>query len=142
MTEVLLVLPFFRVSIDLFRVHCSKNKQIQEQLQTETIIVGNFNWYFFQRGTLQEEIDRLATKGEFISEHRLLRLFRGICDGVRALHQASPVPLAHRDIKPGNVLLSDNGTPIIMDFGSMAPARLEVKGRSQALAVQDLAAEK
>ena len=41
-----------------------------------------------------------------------------------------------RDIKPGNVLLSDNGTPIIMDFGSMAPARLEVKGRSQALAVQ------
>ncbi|XP_033640038.1 serine/threonine-protein kinase 16-like [Asterias rubens] len=105
---------------------------------TEVLIVLPF----FRRGTLQDELDRLATKGEFISEHRLLRLFRGMCDGVRALHQASPVPLAHRDIKPGNVLLSDNGTPVIMDFGSMAPARLEVKGRSQALAVQDLAAEK
>ncbi|XP_022080017.1 serine/threonine-protein kinase 16-like isoform X2 [Acanthaster planci] len=97
---------------------------------------------FFRRGTLQEELDRLAHRGEQIPEPRLLRLFRAICDGVKALHHASPVPLAHRDLKPGNVLLSDNGTPVIMDFGSMAPARLEVKGRSEALAVQDLAAEK
>lgn len=28
------------------------------------------------------------------------------------------VPYAHRDIKPGNVMLADDDTPILMDFGS------------------------
>lgn len=28
------------------------------------------------------------------------------------------VPYAHRDIKPGNIMLSDDDSPILMDFGS------------------------
>ena len=42
----------------------------------------------------------------------------------------------YRDLKPGNVMLSDRGTPVIMDFGSMAVAKMEIKGRSQAVALQ------
>ncbi|KAK7050835.1 Serine/threonine-protein kinase env7 [Paramarasmius palmivorus] len=52
------------------------------------------------------------------------------------------VPYAHRDIKPGNVMIADDGvTPILMDFGSTMKARIPIENRSQALLQQDIAAE-
>ncbi|RSH80238.1 uncharacterized protein EHS24_008811 [Apiotrichum porosum] len=51
------------------------------------------------------------------------------------------VPYAHRDIKPGNIMLADDDTPILMDFGSTIKARIEVTTRQQALLEQDIAAE-
>lgn len=49
---------------------------------------------------------------------------------------------AHRDIKPGNVMIADDGkTPILMDLGSLAPSPTPITSRSLALAVQDTAAE-
>ena len=43
-----------------------------------------------------------------------------------------------RDIKPQNVMLSDSGTPVLMDFGSMGPAKTEIKNSYQARAMQVL----
>ncbi|KAI8137439.1 kinase-like domain-containing protein [Fennellomyces sp. T-0311] len=52
------------------------------------------------------------------------------------------VPYAHRDLKPGNVLIADDGqTPVLSDFGSIMRARISVKNRREALVQQDLAAE-
>ncbi|KAF2270626.1 serine/threonine kinase 16 [Lojkania enalia] len=49
---------------------------------------------------------------------------------------------AHRDIKPGNVMIADDGkTPILMDLGSLAPSPTPVTSRSLALQIQDTAAE-
>ncbi|KAF2253333.1 serine/threonine protein kinase-like protein [Trematosphaeria pertusa] len=49
---------------------------------------------------------------------------------------------AHRDIKPGNVMIADDGvTPILMDLGSLAPSPTPITSRSLALQVQDTAAE-
>ncbi|GAC72100.1 serine/threonine protein kinase [Moesziomyces antarcticus T-34] len=53
------------------------------------------------------------------------------------------LPYAHRDIKPGNVMVADDGqTPILMDFGSTIKARVHIKTRKEAVAHQDLAAER
>lgn len=38
-------------------------------------------------------------------------------------------------------MVSDNGQPILMDFGSTIKARVHIENRSQALLQQDIAAE-
>ncbi|KAI1263124.1 serine/threonine protein kinase [Xylariaceae sp. FL1019] len=49
---------------------------------------------------------------------------------------------AHRDIKPGNIMIDDSGSqPIIMDLGSVADSPLAITSRSLAIATQDTAAE-
>lgn len=49
---------------------------------------------------------------------------------------------AHRDIKPGNIMVDDDGEkPILMDLGSLAPSPTPITSRSHALALQDTAAE-
>ncbi|KAI9295818.1 putative serine/threonine-protein kinase [Neoconidiobolus thromboides FSU 785] len=51
------------------------------------------------------------------------------------------IPYAHRDIKPGNIMLNNKNQPILMDFGSAEKARISCKTRQQALAEQEKAAK-
>ncbi len=41
-----------------------------------------------------------------------------------------------RDLKPHNVLLEEDDTPVLMDFGSMGEAKIEINGAAQARALQ------
>lgn len=78
--------------------------------------------------------------GGGLAEGELLRLFWGICKGVEALHQHVP-SWAHRDLKPDNVLLYGDGTPVLIDFGSVADANVVITNRNEALQLQDAAAQ-
>ncbi|XP_010334587.1 serine/threonine-protein kinase 16 isoform X4 [Saimiri boliviensis] len=94
---------------------------------------------FFKRGTLWNEIERLKDKGNFLTEDQILRLLLGICRGLEAIHAKG---YAHRDLKPTNILLGDDGQPVLMDLGSMNQACIHVEGSRQALTLQDWAAQR
>lgn len=97
---------------------------------------------YYKRGTLQDELVIRGKTDNFISEERVLRLFRQLCEGIKAIHSAQPFPLVHRDLKPANVVLAEDDTPIWMDFGSMGKARIEIRKNADAQSLQDLASEK
>lgn len=44
--------------------------------------------------------------------------------------------LPSRDLKPTNILLGDEGQPVLMDLGSMNQACIQVEGSRQALTLQ------
>ncbi|MBK8974508.1 MAG: protein kinase [Planctomycetes bacterium] len=46
--------------------------------------------------------------------HRLLRFFASCA---RTLHAAHEAGLVHRDVKPANVMVSETGEPVLLDFG-------------------------
>ena len=81
------------------------------------------------------------------TQHAALHLFHGICAGLLALHRAG---FCHRDLKPHNILLTSSANsedvlsfiPVVTDFGSCAPLRVEIRSRANTLDVQDEASRK
>jgi len=91
--------------------------------------------------SLHDELERRQAAGAPLATPVLLSIFSGVCQAVRELHTAEP-PLAHRDIKPQNILLDRDLSPVLMDFGSCAPARVTVNTLKEAQYLQDTAAER
>ncbi|MFI9274276.1 serine/threonine-protein kinase [Kitasatospora sp. NPDC052896] len=52
-----------------------------------------------------------------LSVPEAVRIGRGVLGALRAAHAAG---IQHRDVKPGNVLLRPDGTPVLTDFGIAA----------------------
>ncbi|XP_059084935.1 serine/threonine-protein kinase 16-like [Tigriopus californicus] len=97
---------------------------------------------YYPRGTLHDELVRREVKKEPFSEEFALKLFQQICEAVHFMHSIEPQPLAHRDLKPHNVLLTRDMRPVIMDLGSTTTACVSIKTHSEAQHLQDVAAER
>jgi eukaryotic-like serine/threonine-protein kinase len=50
-----------------------------------------------------------------LSTRERIKLFLSVCDGVRFAHQNLVV---HRDLKPDNIIVLEDGTPKLLDFGT------------------------
>jgi serine/threonine protein kinase/tetratricopeptide (TPR) repeat protein len=69
--------------------------------------------YFVMEYVEGEPIDRYCDAHR-LSTARRLELFLQVCSAVRYAHQNLVV---HRDLKPGNILVSGGGVPKLLDFG-------------------------
>jgi serine/threonine protein kinase len=49
---------------------------------------------------------------------RRYRIIKGVCEGLKYLHEGFEKPMYHLDLKPDNILLDENMTPKLADFGS------------------------
>ena len=71
------------------------------------------------KATLQEE--------QSFDQRRLLDLLLPILDGLQQVHQKQFI---HRDIKPDNIYIRRDGSPVLLDFGS---ARQAIEGESRTM---------
>lgn len=72
----------------------------------------------FEEGqTLHEELNKA---GGQLSETRVQEIFRHVLNGLARVHQQRYL---HRDIKPGNIYIRQDGSAALLDFGA---ARLEM----------------
>lgn len=53
---------------------------------------------------------------DHLSEYEVLQIGIAICDALIYLHEQNP-PIAHRDIKPGNIKITPMGEIVLVDFG-------------------------
>lgn len=67
--------------------------------------------------SLQDHIDRRRHKGDkpLVSEAAIQRIFMQVMDALREVHTHK---LLHLDLKPANIYLRVDGTPILIDFGA------------------------
>ena len=70
----------------------------------------------FEKGmTLSALLDRRGT----LPERELLRILLPILDGLELIHNAGFI---HRDVKPDNIHIGEDGNPVLLDFGSARQA--------------------
>ncbi len=60
-------------------------------------------------------LSKLLKQGKRFNEASLLALIRPIAEGLERAHR---VGVLHRDIKPPNILVNEDGRPVLIDFGS------------------------
>ena len=87
--NVVRVLNFFRANETVYMVmRYERGRTLQEHIQA-------------RRGTLKEEF--------------LREVFAQLLNGLREVHRSK---LLHLDIKPANIYLRNDGTPVLIDFGA------------------------
>ena len=65
--------------------------------------------------TLDRKIERRKESGEGFAEDEVLGLLEWVLEALEYLHGEG---IYHRDIKPGNILITVEGKPVLIDFGS------------------------
>ena len=109
------------LATDLFRERFRQERQILAELQ-HPYIARLLDGGVTPEGDLylvMEYVDGVPIH-RFCEEHQLsvsqrLELFLRVCDAVQFAHQHF---IVHRDLKPDNILVGEDGTPRLLDFGT------------------------
>jgi len=77
---------------------------------------GNGTGYFvmdYEYGVALRSL--IAEAGGHLDEREIEAILLPLCDGLKTLHDQG---LIHRDIKPDNILVRPDGSPVLIDFGA------------------------
>lgn len=92
--------------------------ETQGVLQTKLVVEHEGKFYFVMKlcpgGDLMDLLLKLHKREMIMTDCEKLRL--GI-DALRGLENTHALEIVHRDIKPDNILLDENGIPKVCDFG-------------------------
>ncbi len=126
------------VAIKILHEHLADDPTFKERFEREAKFIASFNhpnivqlydfnvsqregfplYYmvmsYIPGQTLADHLDKLADKGERLPRERVLALVTNITEALSYAHARGMV---HRDVKPGNILLNENGDAILTDFG-------------------------
>ena len=72
---------------------------------------------FVDGGSLRDVLRELSQQGKLMPTAQVLAIMRQMADALGVAHRAG---IVHRDIKPNNILLRSDGTPILVDLGIAA----------------------
>lgn len=64
--------------------------------------------------SLSQRLKRMGT----LPENEVLQYTRSLVETLHSLHNQAPTSIYHLDIKPANIMLSDEGEVILIDFGA------------------------
>lgn len=97
------------------------------------------------KGSVRRVLNSRIHNGRMMVDRRpslpyVLNEFMSICCALNVLHCYVP-SFVHQDIKPENVLVDDDNTLMLTDFGSVRLANVEITSRSHALQVADEASQ-
>ncbi|MCB1229749.1 MAG: serine/threonine protein kinase [Verrucomicrobiae bacterium] len=100
----------------LFEREAKLTASISHPNVVKVYTVGSDNGYFFIAMELVDNVSleqRILDQG-LLAEREALDLLHDVASGLRAAYQGG---LIHRDIKPGNILLTEDHTGKLVDFG-------------------------
>jgi len=84
-----------------------------------SVFEANGTAYMVMEYEKGESLDEAYNLNRLTTEEDLLGLLYPLMDGLERIHESGFV---HRDIKPKNIYLRDDGRPVLLDFGSARQA--------------------
>ena len=80
-----------------------------------SVFEQNSTAYMVMRFEEGENFGALLERRHTVSEDELMRVLLPVLDGLKLVHDAGFI---HRDIKPDNIHIRADGSPVLLDFGS------------------------
>jgi Protein kinase domain len=118
------------VAIKVLRPELAGQAEIVERFRTEAVTLARLNhprvatlYSFSRHGDLflmVMEYVRGTTLGDHIERHGAIRPASALplfCQALEGIEHAHALGVVHRDLKPGNIMVTDAGSAKVMDFG-------------------------
>ena len=84
-----------------------------------SVFEANNTAYMVMRYEKGQSLQEMLPRGKTLEEVQLMNILFPVLGGLREIHAAGFI---HRDIKPGNIFIREDGSPVLIDFGSARQA--------------------